>query len=215
MKSFRFTLTREPSELTRSVYAEEELGGGGFNSATLPSKMKCQTKTPITNLQISQLSFLQSILYYIRLQCNTCMKKNFKLSIKKIINNARQKCCSGEILMMKTSAHSQTVGPFCGKHLLLLSGWPILHPFSAVYSLEGKNKTLVPLFFRNCFLSHPCLFLLFVSPPWPFSEATQVNGCWKDNGMSSGSVRPLHLARLWRHSGKLKREGEKAFRGWK
>lgn len=55
-----------------------------------------------------------------------------------------------------------------------------------------------------CFSSHLPLFLLLFSLLPSIPTCSEVNGCWKDNGMSAGLAWTLHLLRLWHHIGKLK-----------
>lgn len=69
------------------------------------------------------------------------------------------------------------------------------------------------------FLFFVCVRVLFSQLP-SISALAEANGCWKDNGMSSGPARPLHLLRLWHHIGKLKerekrRGGERRHKGGK
>jgi len=59
------------------------------------------------------------------------------------------------------------------------------------------------------------LFLSLVSLLPSISAPCEVNGYWKDNGMSSGLAWPLHLLQHWHHIGKLKqgRGGKKREQG--
>lgn len=74
----------------------------------------------------------------------------------------------------------------------------------------GKGTGLSP-FVPFCWAVLFCLtlFLLHFSQLPSIAAPSEVNGHWKDNGMSSGLAWPLHLLLLWHHIGKLKQEGKK------